>query len=180
MTEGERILLDQQIHDGIRKGQSVHHILATQRESFTICEKTVYRYVNAGVIRTKRGDMPRACMMRPRKSKNIDHKVDTKCRIGRNFSDFKQFCSSNPDMAIVEMDSVVGRVGGKVLLTLQFNSCGFMYKDLRYFFQFSIKNNMMLHIERVTAEQFCKAQYYLITSEKCIQFFRTLSFIYTA
>ena len=131
LTEGERILLDQQIHDGIKKGQSVHHILATQRDSFTICEKTVYRYVNAGVIRTKRGDMPRACMMRPRKSKNIDHKVDTKCRIGRNFNDFKQFCSSNPDMAIVEMDSVVGRVGGKVLLTLQFNSCGFMLAFIR-------------------------------------------------
>lgn len=131
LTEGERILLDRQIYDGIKKGQSVHHILATQRDSFTICEKTVYRYVNAGVIRTKRGDMPRACMMRPRKNKNIDHKVDTKCRIGRSFSDFKQFCSSNPDMAIVEMDSVVGRVGGKVLLTLQFNSCGFMLAFIR-------------------------------------------------
>ena len=66
-------------------------------------------------------DLPRACMMRPRKKKNIDHKVDTQCRIGRSFNDFKQFCSSNPDCPVVEMDSVAGRIGGKVLLTLQFN-----------------------------------------------------------
>ena len=33
--------------------------------------------------------------------------------------------------AIVEMDSVVGRIGGKVLLTLQFNSCGFMLAFIR-------------------------------------------------
>lgn len=131
LTDGELVLLDRQIHDGIKNGQSVHHILATQKDSFTVCEKTVYRYVNAGVIRTKRCDMPRSCMMRPRKGKNIDHKVDTRCRTGRTFSDFKQFCNKNPDIAIVEMDSVVGRVGGKVLLTLQFNSCGFMLAFIR-------------------------------------------------
>ena len=67
LSKGECILLNLQIQDGIQKEQSVHHIMATQKNFFTICEKTVYRYVNAGVIRTKRGDLPRPCMMRPRK-----------------------------------------------------------------------------------------------------------------
>lgn len=148
LTEEERELLDQQIYDGIKKGQSVHHILATRRDVFTICEKTVYRYVNAGIIRTKRSDMPRSCMMRPRKKKNIDHKVDTQCRMGRTFSDFKQFCRSNPDCPVVEMDSVVGRIGGKVLLTLQFNSCGFMLAFLRDANNSQSVINVFNHLEK--------------------------------
>lgn len=131
ISSAERELLNKQIYFGIQKGQSVHHILTTQKDMFTVCEKTIYRYINAGIIRTKRGDMPRMCMIRPRKKKNIDHKVDSQCRIGRTFNDFKQFCCNNPDCAVVEMDSVIGRIGGKVLLTLQFNSCGFMMAFLR-------------------------------------------------
>lgn len=36
-----------------------------------------------------------------------------------------------PDLATVEMDTVVGRRGGKVLLTLKFVQCGFMLAFLR-------------------------------------------------
>ena len=114
-----------------KQGQSVHHYSATQRDVFTICEKTVYRYVNAAIIRTKRGDIPRACMMYPKKKKNFDHKVDKKYRIARTFSVFNQFYRTNPDYSVVKMNSVVGCIGGKVLLTLQFNFCGFMLAFLR-------------------------------------------------
>lgn len=131
LTEAEKMELDMLIHAGIQKGQSVHHIMTTNKDSFTVCEKTVYCYVNAGILHTKRGDMPKSCMMKPRKHKNIEHKVDSKCRIGRTYNDFRLFCKEHPDSAIVEMDSVLGNVGGKVLLTLQFNNCGLMLAFLR-------------------------------------------------
>ncbi len=76
ITEEERLFLSEQIHRGIQKGQSVHHILETEKDQFTIGEKTVYRYINAGLLRTKRGDMPRSCMMKPRTRKPVEHKVD--------------------------------------------------------------------------------------------------------
>ena len=156
IQQTEVILVQDRLHRSFRKScpakgakrKSVHHILATQKDSFTICEKTVYRYINSGIIRTKRGDMPRSCMMRPRKSKNIDHKVDTKCRLGRSFSDFKQFCLRNPDCSVVEMDSVVGRIGGKVQLTLQFNSCGFMLAFLRDANNSQSVINVFNHLEK--------------------------------
>ena len=131
ITEEERLFLDKRIHDGTQKGQSVHHILTTDRDQITVGEKTVYRYINAGLLRIKRCDMLRSGMMKPRKRKAVEHKIDRKCRIGRTYEDFKAFRETNPDISIVEMDSVLGRPGGKTLLTMQFNNCGMMWLFLR-------------------------------------------------
>ena len=75
--------------------------------------------------------MPRVCMLKPRARKPVEHKVDTKCRIGRTYADYQAFIAAAPEPATVEMDTVVGRRGGKVLLTLQFVRCGFMLAFLR-------------------------------------------------
>ena len=131
LTETQRLEISNVIHAGTQKGQSVHHIMCANKDSFTVCEKTVYRYVNVGIIRTIRGDMPRSCSMKPRKRKNKEHKVDTKCRINRTLDDFKKYCEENPDSPVVEMDSVLGGIGGKVLLTIHFNNCGLMLAFLR-------------------------------------------------
>ncbi len=131
LTETERSAISNVIHAGIQKGQSVHHIMKANKDSFTVCEKTVYRYVNTGIIRTKRGDMPRSCSMKPRRRKSLEHKVDSKCRINRTHDDFKKYCEQYPDSPVVEMDSVLGGVGGKVLLTINFNNCGLMLAFLR-------------------------------------------------
>ena len=131
LTETELSAISKVLHAGAQKGQSVHHIMSANKDSFTVCEKTVYRYVNAGLIRTKRGDMPRSCSMKPRKRKNPVHKIDTKCRINRTHDDFKKYCEEHPDFPVVEMDSVLGGVGGKVLLTMHFNNCGLMLAFLR-------------------------------------------------
>lgn len=131
LSEAEKSEISNVIHAGTEKGQSVHHIMSSNKDLFTVCEKTVYRYVNAGLIRTKRGDMPKSCSMKPRKQRNLEHKVDSKCRINRTYDDFKKYCEEHPDSPIVEMDSVLGGVGGKVLLTIHFNNCGLMLAFLR-------------------------------------------------
>ena len=100
-------------------------------DMFILNEKTVYRYVSDGLLSAKNGDMPRVCMLKPRKKKPAEHKVDKKCRIGRNYEDFNTFISNNPEATVTEMDSVIGRVGGKVLLTLMLRSCGFMFAFIR-------------------------------------------------
>lgn len=117
----------------VRNGQSVHHVMVHNPDCFTVNEKTVYRYINAGLLPSpKRGDMPRSCMLRPRKGKKpLEHKVDTKCRIGRTYQDYQLYIGENTGVRVVEIDSVNGRVGGKVLLTMQFVSCGLMLAFLR-------------------------------------------------
>jgi IS30 family transposase len=131
ISEGELLGLDDLVSPLVRAGQSVHHILANNPDLFRVNEKTVYRYIAGGLLRAKNGDMPRVCMIKPRAGKPVEHKVDAKCRIGRTYADFQAFLAAAPDTRVVEMDSVVGRVGGKALLTFMFRDCGLMLAFLR-------------------------------------------------
>jgi IS30 family transposase len=132
ITEAERGEMGGILADGLKLGQSVHHIMAANKDRFTVSQKTVYRYINSGILQhTKRHHLPMAPCMRPRRKKGAAHKVDTKCRQGRSLADYKAFRETHPDMPEVEMDSVIGRIGGKVLLTMNFNNCGLMLAFLR-------------------------------------------------
>lgn len=131
ITQGELLALDELVSPLVRGGQSVHHVLANNPDRFGVHEKTVYRYIAGGLLRAKNGDMPRVCMLKPRSRKPVEHKVDTKCRVGRTYADYQAFMAAAPDTRVVEMDSVIGRVGGKVLLTLMFRDCGLMLAFLR-------------------------------------------------
>lgn len=131
ITEDELLALDALISPLIKKGQSIHHVLANNPDRFGLHEKTVYRYVAGGLLAAKNGDMPRVCMLKPRARKPVEHKIDTRCRIGRTYEDYLAFMAASPEVATVEMDTVIGRRGGKVLLTLQFVRCGFMLAFLR-------------------------------------------------
>lgn len=131
ISEDELIQIDEIISPLIMKGQSVHHIVANNKDQFFISEKSLYRYVANGLLKARNIDMPRVCRLKPRISKPLEHKVDTTCRIGRNYDDYKSYLSQHNDIFAVEMDSVIGRVGGKVLLTLMFKSCDLMLAFIR-------------------------------------------------
>jgi len=133
ISEAELAMIAQTLGPLVKNGQSVHHVMTHNPDRFTVNEKTVYRYINSGLLPSpKRGDMPRSCMLRPRRGKKpLEHKVDSKCRLGRTYQDYLRFIGENPGVRVVEMDSVIGRVGGKVLFTMQFVSCGLMLAFLR-------------------------------------------------
>ena len=126
VTEGELLAFDALLRDLTAKGQSVHAAMASNPDRFTVSEKTVYRYINGGLLSTKRGSLPRACMVKPRKGKGVEHRVDRTCRVGRTWEDYLAFVEGNPGVRVVEMDTVEGARGGKALLTLIFNPFSFM------------------------------------------------------
>ena len=130
ITEGELLDLDELVSPLIRQGQSPWHIVANNPDSFNVSEKTIYRYVSSGLLKAKNIDLPRVVRIKPRNSKPVEHKVDAKCRIGRNYTEYLSYTAEN-QVAVVEMDSVIGRIGGKALLTLMFKSCDFMLAFLR-------------------------------------------------
>jgi IS30 family transposase len=130
ITEDELIALDQLVSPLIRRGQSVHHIVTNNQDQLSVSEKSIYRYVDGGLLKARNIDMPRVCRLKPRKTKPVEHKIDSGCRIGRNYADFNKFIESS-NMPVVEMDSVIGRIGGKALLTLMFKSCDFMLAFIR-------------------------------------------------
>ena len=131
ISEDELLSLNEFVSPLILKGQSVHHIVANNPNEFRISEKTIYRYVAGGLLRAKNIDMPRVCRLKPRKSKPVQHKIDSSCRIGRTYPDFLEHINLSGGIKAVEMDSVIGRIGGKVLLTLMFKSCDLMLAFIR-------------------------------------------------
>ncbi len=130
ITENEVLQLDKLIYGFTQNGQSIHAAMVAHGDEVCVSEKTVYRYVNGGLLTTIRGDLPRACRLKPRKAKSVERRVDTQCRIGRTYEDYQAFMAENPGSPIVEMDTVEGVKGGKVLLTLIFLPSRFMVARL--------------------------------------------------
>ena len=131
ITESELSHLDQILTPLIKKGQSLHHICVNNADSIMYSEKTLYNYIDSGLIAACNIDLPRKVKYRPRKKPGLIHKVDRKCRIGRKYDDFKNFMEANNNPLVVQMDSVIGRKSGKVLLTLHFVKAEFMLAFLR-------------------------------------------------
>ncbi len=130
ITEDELLHLDEWISPLIQRGQSIHHIAVHNADRLEVNEKSIYRYVSGGLLKAKNIDMPRVCRLKPRKTKPVEHKIDSTCRIGRTCADFMTFMETS-DASFVEIDSVIGRVGGKVLLTMMFKSYDLMLAFIR-------------------------------------------------
>lgn len=131
ISEEELLSLDMFLSPLILKGQSIHHVFVSNPDQFTCSEKSLYRYVNGCLLSARNIDMPRVCRIKLRKSKPVVHKVDPLCRKGRSYDDFLKYMEALPDTAVVEMDTVEGKRGGSVLLTLHFRNCSFMLAFLR-------------------------------------------------
>jgi len=131
ITENELANLDKILTPLIKKGQSIHHICVNNADRIMCSEKTLYNYIDSGLFTACNIDLTRKVKYRPRKKAGLTHKVGRSCRIGRTYDDFHNFLEHNNYPLIVEMDSVIGKVGGKVLLTLHFVKSEFMLAFLR-------------------------------------------------
>ena len=112
------------------KGQSLHHICISHSDEIMWNERTLYNYVDYGIFTARNINMPRVVRMSKRKSQK-NFKVDKKCRLGRTYDDFTSFIEDHPNFIIVEMDTVEGIKGSKVLLTLHFVIPQLMFAFIR-------------------------------------------------
>lgn len=131
LTEQELQMTDKLCSPLLLQGQSIYHIAATHPNELICSERTLYRLIHACTLQARSIDMPRSCRMKPRSGKKRSMKIDKRCREGRTLQDFQKFCVQHPENAVVQIDSVVGEIGGKVLLTLHLTSCDFMLAFLR-------------------------------------------------
>ncbi len=129
-SEDEIRHLDQVVSPLIKKGQSLNHILVNNADSIMVSERTLYRLVDYGLLSARNIDLPKKVRYSARKVKK-HVKVDKKCRIGRDYKAFQAFLSNFPDTPVVELDSVEGKKGGKVLLTIHFVRAEFMLAYIR-------------------------------------------------
>ncbi len=104
----------------VLKGQSLNHIFATHSEEIGVSRKTLYNYIDKAALDVRNIDLPRKVRYKKRKSKQ-SKPIEYKYRKGRTYADFKSFIENNPQLRVVEMDTVKGRrEKGKCLLTMIF------------------------------------------------------------
>lgn len=112
----------------MRKGQSLAHICYAHSEEIPVSRRTLYRYVTDGVLSAKVYNLPRRNFIKKRKKRG-EKRVSAVVKAfleGRRYSDFKRYIAENPTVRVVQADTVIGRIGGKALLTLHFVDCSLM------------------------------------------------------
>jgi len=130
LSEDEVRNLDTLFSPLLKKKQSIHHICVHHKDSVMVSESTIYRLVDYNLFEARNIDLPRKVRYSKRKAKK-QFKVDKYCRTGRIYEDFKAFKAENPLLPITQMDSVEGKKGGKVLLTIHFVKAECMIAFLR-------------------------------------------------
>lgn len=113
------------------QNQSVHHACINNKNKIMHSEKTIYKYIDLGILEVRNIDLPRKVRYRERRKKTKIYKVDKNCLKNRTYEDYEQYMREHPDTPVVQMDSVEGRKGGKVLLTIHFVETSFMLAFIR-------------------------------------------------
>ncbi len=115
---------DRVITAGLQKGQHLCHIQANNE--LHASKSTIYRNFHRGYYSASVIDLPRLVKFKPRNTAHADY-VPAGIKVGRTFDDFCAFMEEMHLESCFEMDTVIGRPGGKVILTMIATNCNFMF-----------------------------------------------------
>jgi IS30 family transposase len=119
-------MLDALVSPLLLKGQSIAHIYSTHATEIPCCRKTLYNYIDKSIFSARNIDLRRRVRYKPRKKPTHVSLSVREFRIERTYDDFLKLIKEYPDTPVVEMDTVEGTKGGKVLLTMLFRNCSLM------------------------------------------------------
>ena len=119
--------IDKVISDGVKKGQHIYHILKTH--NLDVSSSTVYRHIRKGYLSIAPIDLARAVKFKNRRKNNLPS-IPKEAKKGRSYEDFQNYLSLNQLNYWLEMDTVMGKMGGKVLLTFNLSFCNFIFARL--------------------------------------------------
>ena len=119
--------IDKVISDGVKKGQHIYHILKTH--NLDVSSSTVYRHIRKGYLSIAPIDLARAVKFKNRRKNNLPS-IPKEAKKGRSYEDFLNYLALKQLNSWLEMDTVMGRMGGKVLLTFNLSFCNFIFARL--------------------------------------------------
>ena len=119
--------MDKVISDGVKKGQHIYHILKTH--NLDVSSSTVYRHIRKGYLSIAPIDLARAVKFKERRKSKLPS-IPKEAKKGRSYEDFQNYLALNQLNSWLEMDTVMGRMGGKVLLTFNLSFCNFIFARL--------------------------------------------------
>lgn len=123
-------MLDTLISPLLAQGQSLAHIYAFHGHEIPCSRKTLYNYIDQGVFTAKNIDLRRKVRYKckPRKTGTRVSLAAKEFRIGRTYENFQKFIQENPDIPVVELDTVEGGRDNstQAFLTIFFRNCSLM------------------------------------------------------
>ena len=119
--------MDKVISDGVKKGQHIYHILKTH--NLDVSSSTVYRHIRKGYLSIAPIDLARAVKFKERRKSKLPS-IPKEAKKGRSYEVFQSYLALNQLNSWLEMDTVMGRTGGKVLLTFNLSFCNFIFARL--------------------------------------------------
>lgn len=111
------------VSSGVKRGQHVYHIMQTY--DLGTSSATIYRHIHKGYYSISNIDLPRVVKFKPQCKKSPE-KIPESARKGRTFAEFLTYCEENDIHSYVDLDTIIGTVGGKVILTIHFTAFNFM------------------------------------------------------
>ena len=123
-------MLDTLISPLLAQGQSLAHIYAFHGHEIPCSRKTLYNYIDQGVFTAKNIDLRRKVRYKckPIKTGTRVSLAAKEFRIGRTYENFQKFIQENPDIPVVELDTVEGGRDNstQAFLTIFFRNCSLM------------------------------------------------------
>ena len=133
LSETQLKALDDLLTPRILLGQPLAHIFFHHQAEIPCHSRTIYNYINAGLVSVKNIDLQRKVVYKPRTIKKplgASTKEKRKNRLHRTFQDYLQYIELHPTAHVVQMDLAEGSKGGKLLLTFLFTQTNLMFAYL--------------------------------------------------
>lgn len=127
LTTSERKQIALVLAPLLKQGQSVHQVLSFHPE-ITQCEKTIYTYIENGVFKEFGIDnfSLKEQVNRKRFKDKYKKRKEPANYTNKKYEDFLRFRVENPDVPVVQMDTVYNSPHGPYLQTFLFEKTAFM------------------------------------------------------
>ena len=94
-----------------------------------LSSSTVYRHIRKGYLSIAPIDLARDVKFKERRKSKLPS-IPKEAKKGRSYEDFLNYLALKQLNSWLEMDTVMGRMGGKVLLTFNLSFCNFIFARL--------------------------------------------------
>ena len=173
LNDDELCELDNIVSPLIKQGQSIAHIY--QNHKLKCSRSSLYNYIDQSLLSAKNLDLPRRVRYSAKRKNKRTTPKDTTIRKGRTYEDFEKYIQENLDTQVVEMDTVEGTKGGKLLLTMLFRSSKLM---LAFILNDKTRNSVLKvfnYLESILGNELFKKIFPVILTDNGIEFSNPLS-----
>lgn len=121
--------IDPIITDGVKLGQSLHHIYVNSHVlQKKCCERTLRRYIYRGYLSVKAHQLPRYVRYSHKYEYEKNKIINVERMLERTFSDYKKYVEEHLDDNIWQYDSVEGKIDDKkAILTITYPGFRFQF-----------------------------------------------------